>query len=1240
MSRIDSATRSRLHRMLAGLSAGVVAVAASVLGAALPASANTTASISGTVTSDLDGSGVAAVRVTVYSDDGSGSLAPITFVETASDGTYTLQNLPAGLVTLGFLPGDDDHLSRWLGNVTNPFDADRLTLGEGEALTGVDAVLQRTGSMSGTVTDAATGEPIEDVEVRAIAFTEEGGYVGSATTGADGSYVMTGLLPDNRWEVTFDGEALGYIEELWVGPAPEFASFVTVVAGETTADIDAELDRESTISGTVERLSQPGVGVEGVDITVFSDFGDVLSATTAADGTYTVTGLATGNYTVRASGPSDTLTEWYDNVFDGFNADVIAITQSGSEITGIDFALDGPGTITGTITDADGVPMEGVVVEAQPLGDAEFLSTATDANGFYELIGVAPVDYRIYAFADPFVNVVPQFFPGVSKRADAEIVTGALSGAVTGIDFELPEGAIISGTVTAEGSGAPLFDIEVVVESEEFDIDRSVYTDDNGDWTMRGLPTGDDYTVRFIDGNDTYLSEFYEDSPRRSGATPVALQQGSTTANIDAALTAAASIAGRVVDEQGNGIADVQVYVAFNGLLDDRVTEYFFTDSNGEFTADRLRPGDYRVLVSDIYNAQTVYRSEWFENQYDPLTSGVVTLAAGENLTGFDVELIAIDDPEYALAPSIEEVGGSEPGIQVTLPETGPTPYASQVQLNFGAFGDTLLQGPFDDGFWSYADEGAGYDGEALVTAQTIGADGRGFTTRQLVQVGAPPGYPVRPTVTATAADGDSVDVSWSIPQSGDGVAYWTWDVYSVDQPGEYYLQSYFVDAENPFAQSATIGGLEPSTSYDLYVIGYTDDGDVTYWGEQRLTTTSGAAVQGLTASPVPTITGGPRVGGTLTVTTGTWAPAPVALARQWMRDGVPIPGATGATYAPTVADVGAEISVRVTGSKTGYLTQSRTSLPTAPVVDLAAATPSRLAGPDRYATAAAISGQFPAGVPVVYLATGRGFPDALSAASAAVADGGPLLITEPNRIPTVIADELVRLDPARVVLVGGPSVVSTAVEQAVSALLPEAEVDRLAGADRFATSRAIARDVFEAGSTPIAYIATGRNFPDALAASAAAGADGAPVILVNGTASTLDSATRTLLTDLDVERVFIAGSAAVVSSGIQNGLNTLLGSSNVTRLAGSDRFATAVAINDARFGAESTVYFATGRDFPDALAGAALAGRNGAPLYVVPGTCVPRIVLDSMARRGATEFVKFGSAGVLSAGVAQLRQC
>lgn len=302
-----------------------------------------------------------------------------------------------------------------------------------------------------------------------------------------------------------------------------------------------------------------------------------------------------------------------------------------------------------------------------------------------------------------------------------------------------------------------------------------------------------------------------------------------------------------------------------------------------------------------------------------------------------------------------------------------------------------------------------------------------------------------------------------------------------------------------------------------------------------------------------------------------------------------------------------------------------------------------RLSGSDRYATAIAVSNEFDpfnaAPATYVYIASGANYPDALSAAPAAAKREAPLLLTPPTALPAAVAAEITRLDPENIIVAGGPGAVSNAVFTALQGLIDDpAKVVRIGGANRYETSRLLVEDAWDNALT--AFVATGRNFPDALAAGAAAGFVGGPVILVDGNASTLDVPTRTLIDSLGVETVYIAGSSAVVTNGIQTNLGTIPGVVDVTRLGGSDRYATSLAINQEIFSTTVKAYLATGTGFADALAGAALAGANAAPLYTVLRTCIPDGVHTHFRTIEVDELYLLGGPSVLSAGVANLARC
>ena len=186
-----------------------------------------------------------------------------------------------------------------------------------------------------------------------------------------------------------------------------------------------------------------------------------------------------------------------------------------------------------------------------------------------------------------------------------------------------------------------------------------------------------------------------------------------------------------------------------------------------------------------------------------------------------------------------------------------------------------------------------------------------------------------------------------------------------------------------------------------------------------------------------------------------------------------------------------------------------------------------RVAGPDRYATAAAVSrDRFPAALGgTVVVAAGASWADALAAGPAAAHWGGPLLLTDTDRLPSTTAAELERLQPGRIVLVGGTGVASTAVEAALRA--HASVVQRVAGANRYATAAAVSAAAFPGGA-PSAYVVTGEDFPDGLAAGTVA-ARRAGVVLPTARAA-LPAVVAKELTRLRPDLAIVVGGERVIS--------------------------------------------------------------------------------------------------------------
>ena len=287
-----------------------------------------------------------------------------------------------------------------------------------------------------------------------------------------------------------------------------------------------------------------------------------------------------------------------------------------------------------------------------------------------------------------------------------------------------------------------------------------------------------------------------------------------------------------------------------------------------------------------------------------------------------------------------------------------------------------------------------------------------------------------------------------------------------------------------------------------------------------------------------------------------------------------------------------------------------------------------RRSGPDRYSTAAAVSADaFDRGVSVAYVATGASFPDALAAAAAAGVDKAPVLLVTATTIPGATLTELKRLKPARIVVAGGTSIVSNGVLAQLAALSPGGAT-RVAGQDRYGTAAAISAATFPT-TAPVAYVTAGGDFADAVSAAAAAARDGGPVLLTRS--DVLPDATRAELARLAPARIVIIGGTAAVSVAVGTAIRAAVPGAAVSRIAGKDRYATSAAIAATFAPNVPLIYAASGSSFADALAAAAAAGAQGAPVLLTAPTVLPDAIRLQIVRLEPTRAVVAGGAAVVS---------
>lgn len=290
-----------------------------------------------------------------------------------------------------------------------------------------------------------------------------------------------------------------------------------------------------------------------------------------------------------------------------------------------------------------------------------------------------------------------------------------------------------------------------------------------------------------------------------------------------------------------------------------------------------------------------------------------------------------------------------------------------------------------------------------------------------------------------------------------------------------------------------------------------------------------------------------------------------------------------------------------------------------------------RIAGGNRYSTAAALSRAFYSpGVDTVLVASGSTFPDGLAAGPAADQLGGPVLFVTRTSIPTATRTELARLDPGRILVIGGPGTISETVRTELAGLA-DSGATRVAGDDRAATSAAVSQQAFPGGAA-VAYVAGGQSFPDALSGGAAAGVQGAPMLLTSPGA--LPASVRAELVRLDPDRIMVLGGPSSVSAAVLTDLSAI---ATTERVSGSDRYRTALAVSQRVFGPDRpAVLVADGRSFPDALAGGAVTRFTRGPILLTGGSTLPLGMKTELTRLGPDTAYLLGGGSAVPVGVAK----
>ena len=257
-----------------------------------------------------------------------------------------------------------------------------------------------------------------------------------------------------------------------------------------------------------------------------------------------------------------------------------------------------------------------------------------------------------------------------------------------------------------------------------------------------------------------------------------------------------------------------------------------------------------------------------------------------------------------------------------------------------------------------------------------------------------------------------------------------------------------------------------------------------------------------------------------------------------------------------------------------------------------------RIAGRDRNHTAINTSKRFFNKSKYVIIADSGNYPDALTATVLAHVLDAPILLNNTRYLEDDVAREIVRLGATEVIIVGGHKSISENVKSQL-AKYDQNKVQRIWGRDRYVTSSELAYEIERlTGKVNKAIIASGEDFPDALATAPLGSKEIAPILLV--TRNQMDKKVSKALKDLNIKRVYVAGGQNSVSKKLEAQLPTV-----IRRFNGQDRYETAVQVASYTYPDSKEVFVASGEVFPDALVIGPVCARRKAPILLSKSTQV-----------------------------------
>ncbi len=611
------------------------------------------ASVSGRVTQSASGAGIPGARVALSRAElgasiFEGATTPTIQVVTDAQGAWTATKVPPGIyvvaaVAKGFIPGIRE----------------KVLVGSGDRTTGIDLALDAGGLVvSGTISDVGGGS-IAGAEVRMKrernSYDEEGEMI--AIAGDDGRYEIT--LADASYAATAShADYTSDSESFELGGKPRTIDFTLTPGG--------------TIRGQV--VTRAGTPLP--DALIQSERagrrGDSSSARADEHGKFTLKSLDAGAIAVTASGRG------YAS-----NAPTVVELGIGESIDDITVIVDRAYTISGTVVErgtTKGIPGVRLGVFSISLGEAAVALAPSAADGTFEILGVKPASYMLFAIGEEVMPEVGKQIEVVDKDVTGLMVEMAGGVTVTG-RVEPPQVATIGISPTVVGLGN-LFDAvkTALVRAE---------SDATGAFTLRHVPPGTFNVTANTKAGDA--------------GKVVVIVEAVDKVGVVVKLEKRGSIAGKVVDARGAAVAGVRVEANPHREKDDSPGASFSfspsrggnvtTSADGAFLLVGLDPGKVGLRVHADGGALRWADAAHRDKPRDEIE---IEVAKGVDKTGVTLTVETRDGVIRGNVVGGDKKPAADIWVTATLVDEAPKTKSEEVEMSFGEVSQSkpVLTGP------------------------------------------------------------------------------------------------------------------------------------------------------------------------------------------------------------------------------------------------------------------------------------------------------------------------------------------------------------------------------------------------------------------------------------------------------------------------------------------------------------------------------------------------------------------